>query len=647
MEAIQRFLDIPELILSLDRFLTNSDRILLIRVNHSFHKILAPLVWTRLDMTSTVRVARLFASPESIQALTRYVGCIHTLKSKTSFLKSYMNCAYLYAQSPTATILPVTQPLQDILLSIFIPPTPQTAATLQSQPPKWLTLQENQEKHSSLIPQLTPRPIPPMTNLSIFEFTISRVDIQGVYQSLQACWLIRMNRITLTRIELTNIPVRNKKLVQILSRTLSRLVRLQELHLEAFDELPLEVFHAIFASFPDSVTSMTLSLKIALPNQTVSVTEQGGNLLEEVVDNDDLEYQVIRRRGPFHKLTRLYIPINREGYTISDLEFILKDCPALEAWGLPTLRSPTISHQVNQLLQLYCPKINQLTVRDATLGPQGRQDFMNILREFSGVLRTIALVKYEEARPRDLTEALQRHIESLQQFILFNTSKVSSLTIQQLLRFGAKLTRLFIMPPNSKELDCSLKLTDAIAFSWTCLHLSHLSLSMDLSGTGAENKYHWTWTVVKEGGTLHEPIQWTTDEMECWKKLGSLYTRLGTLSNLETLILQYTGPSSPTYSSNAIPGLLTLGNESMGCPGFLTKLSSLKKLKIFRGSVSAYTPESLMMLRQEEVEWMVREWPVLEMIGLETGTTVSRLLTDPLPHLDWLKRRKPSLRTKI
>ncbi|KAF9298017.1 hypothetical protein BGZ91_010094, partial [Linnemannia elongata] len=59
---------------------------------------------------------------------------------------------------------------------------------------------------------------------------------------------------------------------------------------------------------------------------------------------------------------------------------------------------------------------------------------------------------------------------------------------------------------------------------------------------------------------------------------------------------------------------------------------------------------SQMMLRQEEVEWMEREWPVLELIEFSgskagiSGVALGRDSDDlPLP-LQWFKSRKPSIK---
>ncbi|KAF9154138.1 hypothetical protein BG015_001772 [Linnemannia schmuckeri] len=647
--ACQRFFDIPELIASLDPFLGNNDRIQILTTSRSLHKVFAPLVWSRLDMKPTVTAARLLKSPEGIQALARYVGSVQSFEASSFFFKAYMDGVLAFAH---------IQRLESLFLSDAAAAEEEgggggrgggeraiTGTGTVLARPNWLPATQNRR------PDIPMFPTPPMRNLTQLNCSITRLDMDGdklgLCQSFQICWLLRLNP-GLTDLHLTNMALSNAQLIRVLARTLSRLSKLRDLYLESSCDMSMQLTRMLFLSCPVSLVVLSLHFNVEDIHPGVAHDLDSNNLQDATDDNSDDDDDeeglsaAVRRSGPLHNLTRLIMPTHRGGFPTSTIELFLQDCPSLQMWGVPNLEHPQTSREVSNLLLHHCPKLRQLTVKD---GSSRRRDYLEVIRDMPvNQLETLAVIRYSEGEPGELWEVLERHRDVFHQLILFNALKVSSRTIQCLLRFCPRLTRLFMMAVDDREL--SLSLGDAAEYPWTCLNLTHVCLLMDLSGTGAEEKYATALRTKKSGTTTTlPPFVWKAEEQACWKQLETVYTQLGSLVRLDTLTIRYVNPFDRDYLSKSLPGLLTLGDPSMNQPGFLKKLAGLKKLRMFRGSVSAFTAESQMMLRQREVEWMMREWPALEVIdflGSKGGGGGNKV--DLPVHLQWFQSRKPSIK---
>ncbi|OAQ31997.1 hypothetical protein K457DRAFT_341450 [Linnemannia elongata AG-77] len=632
LTACQRFFDIPELTASLDPFLSTNDRIHLLTTSRSLHKVFAPLCWSHLDMKPTVTTARLFKSPDGMDALGRYVRSVQSLEASSPFFKTYMESVLAFMHSQRLEGLSLSDTGTGGEGAEAVAGTGTGAVIV---PPKWLLPLPIQ----AMKPETFMPPTPPMRNLTRLNCALTRLDMDGdklgLRQSFQICWLLRLNP-GLTHLNLVNMALCDARLVRVLGCTLAGLPRLKNLYLESSYHMALRGLTELFLSCPVSLVVLSLHFYVeytrpGLPHAMDS------NTLQDAADDDDEGFKVIRRNGPLPNLTRLIMPTHQGGFTMPIIELFLQDCPFLQMWGVPHLDRQHTFREVSTLLLRHCPNLRELTCKDGTIR---RRDFLEVIRGMpTNQLETLALIRYSEQEPGELWGALERHREVFCQLILFNALGVSSGTMAGILRSCPSLTRLIVMAVDDREVALTLK--DAAEYSWTCLNLTHVCLLMDLSGTRSEEKYTAALT-AKKSGTL-SPFIWTKEEQACWKQLKSVYTQLGSLIHLNLLTLRH-------VLSKSLPGLLTLGDPSMNQPGFLDKLSGWKKLKSFRGSVSAFTPESQMMLRQEEVEWMEREWPVLELIAFSeskvgiNGIALGHDSVDlPLP-LQWFKSRKPSIK---
>lgn len=146
------------------------------------------------------------------------------------------------------------------------------------------------------------------------------------------------------------------------------------------------------------------------------------------------------------------------------------------------------------------------------------------------------------------------------------------------------------------------------------------------------------------------------DDLVYWESLETLYHTIGSLTRLTVLNLKVLAFDSRgkklDYTSTTIPGLLTLGDGAHRQPGFLSLLSNLTHLRVLRGAVRADTPESMVTMGQNEVEWMVEHWPSLDLVeflatGHENKVVSSKEEEIIPPHLRWLQKHRPGIRLSL
>ncbi|KAF9322585.1 hypothetical protein BGZ91_004204, partial [Linnemannia elongata] len=221
--ACQRFFDIPELTASLDPFLSTNDRIHLLTTSRSLHKVFAPLCWSHLDMKPTVTTARLFKSPDGMDALGRYVRSVQSLEASSPFFKTYMESVLAFMLSQRLEGLSLSDTGTGGEGAEAVAGTGTGAVIV---PPKWLPpLPIQAMKPETLMP-----PTPPMRNLTRLNCALTRLDMDGdklgLRQSFQICWLLRLNP-GLTHLNLVNMALYDARLVRVLSCTLAGLPRLK------------------------------------------------------------------------------------------------------------------------------------------------------------------------------------------------------------------------------------------------------------------------------------------------------------------------------------------------------------------------------------------------------------------------------------
>ena len=261
-------------------------------------------------------------------------------------------------------------------------------------------------------------------------------------------------------------------------------------------------------------------------------------------------------------------------------------------------------------------------------------------------LETVAFHRYRECFPDEFVPALLRHSEILRSILFKDVKTVGSVTLAEILRGCRGLETFWVttIKEDRGNRPVALLLDHAIAQEWVCRNIKDLRFTIDMNYTKKQQGVEGAASDSQEADAIPR---------EHWANLGSFYSQLGRLVELEVLELFVMRSKRKTeayeythfYPGRTLTGLLSLEEEdrTTGKRGFLSLLAGLKKLRVVQGCFRSGTEETLQTFGQREVEWIVEQWPTLEVIELLPDRYKFLGGFQMLEHIAWLKEKKPSL----
>ncbi|KAG0310443.1 hypothetical protein BGZ97_012556 [Linnemannia gamsii] len=309
--------------------------------------------------------------------------------------------------------------------------------------------------------------------------------------------------------------------------------------------------------------------------------------------------------------------------------------------NLPRIRN--VRHLARDIAQ-FCPKLKRLVqlernwevveVRQLLIGvlealpPQQVQEFMD------GKGRPFTIPDLD-----NVGSCFRRHSTTLRKIILHDCADFNSTMIQIILVECPILEHFNIdWTTNRNEHQLCIKLEDAVELPWACTRIRDLGVTIAIPD---QPLYHLA-DGVEPYNKRPAPIELSAEETRQFELLETLYRQIGALKDLTSLSLQAIffdpqghRPMSKDPRHNSFPGLLSLGSQKTGRPGYLHHLGRLTKLKCLRGSVSAMTEETKETVGIQETSWMEHHWP--ELVNAEFFTNESEPLS--LPFL-WLQQQR-------
>lgn len=219
----------------------------------------------------------------------------------------------------------------------------------------------------------------------------------------------------------------------------------------------------------------------------------------------------------------------------------------------------------------------------------------------------------------DAVSLFRRHSVTLQALTLGGCHNVNSKAIQVLLVECRGLQVLKVHWSGGRH-GLFIDLQDAIEFPWRCTSMRTLNLTICVPDeplyrhTGVEPYYR------------RRPLTaLSAAEKSQFEQLEVLYCQVGTLTQVEDLCLNVRFydleglrpmPLSEAVGYNTFPGMLSLGDERTGRPGYLHHLAGLAKLRRFNVLVSMATDETRATVGLKEIEWMRDHWPALDFTSI-------------------------------
>ncbi|KAG0282155.1 hypothetical protein BGZ96_000787, partial [Linnemannia gamsii] len=642
----RKFFEVPELVEQLWPFLSPHDLAQLLRTSRVLYNATYLHFWRKIDLEDDHHVDRLITAPEALGPLAKNAPYIDTLKAGYFFISYYFEGLMQYLDE---------QELESKSLS--------NATTPQIERPYWLP--------EAIIRNPPANSFPPITGLTHLNVSFNRrysgIQFDNVMRLKKPirllrplAWMMNLNAAGLTHVCFRHMDLPTSLELRCLARSLSGLINLTHLRIEMFSAgsvswLSAPMIPVLFFAFPRSVVSVKLEAYTDKSNNE----EDDERRLRAVLDTgeedcwgeEDLEPSLdwdegdlVAREEPLENLRELVLPIFRKGYTADHILRILRQCPALETWDIPSVRNKEAGEVMTRTIREMAIRdehsqgrehgqeheqgqesksrfyLRHLTVRDPWLDNGGEKwiSVMDALPEQQ--VQSTEFFKYQDSYPERTLPALLRHCDTLQSIIFQDTENINNRTLATILRRCRGLETFWVT--GLYGLPITLYLDTAIQQEWVCTGLKDLRITVDLSVLLLQRMERGDIPAGPEGRRIYRETVAVSriddpPTKEYWAKLEKFYTQLGKLTCLEVLeLLTAKIQSGANHMAHPLPGLLSLQEEDERNwrRGFLSLLSGLKKLRVVHGSLWAGSEDSTVTFGQRETEWILENWPALESI---------------------------------
>ncbi|KAK5807819.1 hypothetical protein F5H01DRAFT_396653 [Linnemannia elongata] len=455
------------------------------------------------------------------------------------------------------------------------------------------------------------------------------------------CWLLDSNP-HLLDLRLTRLTIRYRRDIQLLSRAVFGLKRLQEAKFEV-------IRWSMDRAGNDLKATRGLALAIffacspTLRRFYLEVKEEGADLWDEVTEiyrrigqeqplswemTDDDDHEVGDDGDGDESRGELAVPRLPQDLSEAEFRSMLEHCPNLTTILVPPVHSIQHPQQLAQeIAQQLCPKLTNISFFyansascDLAFGILEALPAHQVQRYlFPGWSSPIPGLTSD-----DIGSMFRRQSPTLREIELVGCRNIDSKAIQTILVECWALERLQVyfrsrdLPANYRQQQPPLciNLDDAIEYPWGCTRIQDLDLTIVIP----DEPLHRS----KEMGLVPyynrpPPTTLSPAETAQFQSLEALYRQIGALTELERLTLKAVyydlaglRPADIKFDRNSFPGMLNLKNEETGRPGYLQLLGGLTKLNTLLGSVSVLTEETRATIGMDEVVWMENYWPALE-----------------------------------
>ncbi|KAF9141646.1 hypothetical protein BGX30_004386 [Mortierella sp. GBA39] len=363
----------------------------------------------------------------------------------------------------------------------------------------------------------------------------------------------------------------------------------------------------------------------------VDIEKSDMNLYPEEFEWDYDQGPLVLRQGPLHHLKSIELPLVESlgEYPSPFLCSIFQHCPALEKLTLPSLGDHADVQDVPRVIGDCCPGITDLTIPLPT--DFNSEMFISIMeRIHSQRLKSLRVHKPFDMASRTLSDAaFARHSETLRQIEFLGCRQIHASTFKSILESCCALEVLIAGDEYKRGVAYNLD-KKSVMNEWACTRLRHLVLTVFLTSDGRDPKY------------LTDPTMatWTEKDHDHWRMLDTLYTRIGSLKELQVLTLMAAGTQLQgmrlgdlPFRESCLPGLLALEDTANGKIGFLSRWAGLTRLRELCGSFSVLTEEVSKRMSEREVDWFATHLPALRLASFWRCGYTKSLPDDRIPKI--------------
>ncbi|KAG0060670.1 hypothetical protein BGZ89_012058 [Linnemannia elongata] len=631
--AAQRLFAIPELVATLTTYLNRKEISRLMQTSRQLQELCTPAHYRRIPATYQPGKNNILRNVEPILALSKNVHHVRELDLRLVDLIYYVNCILVYQDRIAETAeQPPSRPLW------LAPPDPHLCPIL---------------------------PIPPMSLLTKIDIDIERTL---TYESLEACpyslpsyhdpratstqvcWILQLSS-HLQWVVLKGFNFKDDRDVVLFTTSIFGLERLQELSLSASYWTSVEhpLAPTVFFSCPHSLQSLDIDLyeyydQDGEYEDDYGVLDPGESRIWEKTDKECGLTTTPRRQEPLVHLKNLDMRAVEEDVSETDLLSMLQHCPNLCDLGLPRMEEIIDSSNLATAIAESCSALSEVTFKKYGEGMADGTLTLQIMDRLpSQQVKRYHCDDVSFIIPGlDAGSLFRRHSSTLQRLSLGGCDNFDSKAIQVFLVECRALEVLEMRRVGQSGHRITLE--DAIEFPWSCTRMRQLMLTVGVPEAPLHRH-----SGVKPYFLRPAPIILSTAEKEQFTQLETFYRHIGMLKDVERLdlgavFLDSDGQALPIADVGfyTFPGILSLGDSTIGRPGYLHHLAGLKRLRVLLGSVSALTDEAMVTVGRAETAWMHENWP-----ALRKAAFVPPLFRDIPVAFKWLQAQRKKAKTAL
>ncbi|KAF9141479.1 hypothetical protein BGX30_004696 [Mortierella sp. GBA39] len=568
--ALERFKDMPELILMVAARLLPNDLHTLRLTSRYFHNICQFVFFRDIRLHDRW-------NQDSLQQLARYAYALCSLntgKGGTPLSLYYSSTVGFLRDSST------------------------TASFQQSSPT---------QQPVSILPQET---IDGLCNASCF--------------AAQLLYVVRRSS-CLTILDLGQVIVNTNVGLMLLSKVLSTIDTLQSLKLWVYSDhiAPKEVLKALVYSFPDLLESFSL---LYAPNCRALKSEAWDKTSSELKDSVSQQLMpTVERAEPLMHMSDWKLIVTGDDYIPAEVSVpFFKLFPELTSMDVPEIDNGDTNYLRGVAFRILesCQKLKHLSKRDIQADEEGRMMFAFLEQMEENTLESLQFLQYKEEL-QSLVWGLEFHNKSVKSVILDECQSMTASSIAWIFHRCSALEVFRISMYYDSEFEIPLDML--VGQEWASTKFRELKLYVQLEEEQEE--------LGEEDFVFSDPMpHWMIGLERFYRQIGVL-TQLRIL-DLRAAVERGSRDSDGdyiTYKDKTFPGLLTLENRAIGRVGWLQLLGGLRNLEELHGSFNMDTMIPGCEFGQDEADWVVEHWPKLTFIELFTlpeGTSI--LYSQPL-----------------
>ncbi|KAF8929368.1 hypothetical protein BGZ47_001092 [Haplosporangium gracile] len=628
---------IPELAVAISMFLNASSLLHLSMTSRLLYQTLTPSLWSSLDLLDQDNAELLLLSTDAHRALSRNFRHVRHLKVQTSTLVHFVDSMTRHHKEDNTTAGKTLNNEEELMSAA------PSARGVPSLLPK-----------SPLTNPLTAT-LPLTTRLDSLDYRAEQkpdgeyyfLDVYPNIPALpQLTWLINFNS-SITRLNLNGCHIRSSAEAFLLTQAISTLTSLKELVLKFQREFQRntdrweDVVETLFSGLPTTLETLDLDADDITPERNRS--RRRLQAWKRPLAGQDRGPSFVYRKAPLDRLKKLRIMFHR----LEDPRLLcsfLGFCPALEVFDPPSQMYKKFRETLPPLAQVvvkHCPRLRGLDSYGQVATTIIEALPLNSLQSITNRGHSV-----DEAADEAFLSISRSHYGSLTEVWVDDGEHIQGSSVQALLWTCVNLEHFTIRG----GCYAGTALKDLVEKEWVCTRLKTLEITVDLrqvsvlacamSSMPAVHELTWimlrkfyrqlgalTKVEILDLGIRSKEMQWLDED-------GRERVAIGDMPKTRDYPVLRNNDDSGSWSADdddeyeyaaqgytfmladnadaSFPGLLSLGDQSIGRPGYLSWLGGLTKLRELRGWVQATTTETSKTLGRKELEWMSTHWPALK-----------------------------------